>query len=312
MIESFSLKVIENVIIFHEFLKKTTYNVLLISLMLMNYASSSCVLVALELYIFIKTRAFPNNKALFSSKNIKEITNLNVCSKRIERASVIKKTLPYLLATNNKILVNDIKKCSDKLSDVTSKIDTPLILMPLHILSDTAAMLTIAVSSTKHNNVIIISDDVRGRMSTSKIYDTLIKNKITLIPIENKNLNLVNVLNKVRSGKESLTIFPDILPEYTSRQIENKKQRYIKEKIFGKEAFIHEGPVAISKMTSATIVPFYVYEEKGRIEIKILPKIQSADIQDELAGVIESSLIEKPEQWMLWHYISFFYYRVSV
>ncbi|MGR5195772.1 hypothetical protein ACPV4H_17920 [Vibrio rotiferianus] len=312
MIESFSLKVIENVIVFNSFLKKTTYKVLLVSLEFMNYVSSSCVLLALELYIFIKTRSFPDNKALFSSRNIKEIAKLNVCSKRIERASIIKKTLPYLLATKNKILVNDIKECSDKLSDVTSKIDDPLILMPLHILSDTAAMLTIAISSTKHNNVIIISDDVRGRMSTSKIYDTLIKNKITLIPIDNKNSTLVNILTKVRSGKESLTIFPDILPEYTSRQMGNKKQRYIKEKIFDKDAFIHEGPAAISKMTSATIVPFYVYENKRRIEIKILPKIQSSDIQDELAGVIESSLTEKPEQWMLWHYISFFYYRVNL
>ena len=215
------------------------------------------------------------------------------------------------MATNNKLLINDVISCSKTLFEHTGASDGPIIFMPMHVLSDTVSMLTVVGQSNKNCSVIMISDDDKDELSKTNMYKLHVSNKLTQVKIDTKDhRNLISALSKVRAGSEYLIIYPDILPEYTRRQAKGTEQEYLNVNIFGKASLIHAGPVSITKMTSATVIPFYIYEEKKRINIRVFPKIAAKDISKDIPNIIESAIMEKTEQWMLWHYLSFFYYKV--
>ncbi len=114
-----------------------------------------------------------------------------------------------------------------------------------------------------------------------------------------------NIVKLVRNNEADFAVFPDALPEYTRRL--GKKHSYIKSTLFGREAALHEGPYNFPKLMRKDVLPYYVYVRNGKLNIKILDPIEYTKIKTELPKAIETTIDGMYQQWMLWHFLSFFY-----
>ncbi|ARD22472.1 hypothetical protein [Shewanella japonica] len=222
-------------------------------------------------------------------------------------------------AKNNKSLKNQIANCGSVLEsaikNVSEKTGSKVILMPMHIFSDEFACLIAAHSTDKRlwclSNVGNNGWKKNWNRSGCPYDDNVIDNLYLINVLGNESASKKEIVSMMRSfkrGAGECLVFLDAIPEYTAQYLKGNK--FMKVSMFNKVALMHRGPFKLPESLNAVILPYYVHIRLGMLKLETLPYIEAQDVDREIPKTVEKVLISKvSNQWMFWHFSSFFYYN---
>ncbi|WP_282166234.1 hypothetical protein [Shewanella japonica] len=220
---------------------------------------------------------------------------------------------------NNKFLKMQLEKCASVLRDekenVSKKTGKKIILMPMHIFSDEFACLIASQATEKRlwclSNVGNTGWSNNWNSSNCDYDDNFVDNLHLINVFGNKNESkkeLYSMMKSFKRGTGECLIFSDVLPEYTAQYLNNNK--FTNVRLFEKNALMHSGPFKLPQSLDAVILPYYVHIRLGKLKIVTLPHIEAEDVNLKLPMVVERVLTSNVgNQWMFWHFTSFFYYN---
>lgn len=208
----------------------------------------------------------------------------------------------------DKLTLAQIAACSQRLDDAVAALDTrktPVILAPLHTVSDViAAMVGAGVKPGRASVVVSASaaqfdEQSRQRGGVALEYCSINQDNPRLAT------QLMSLMVDVKTGQQNLIIFPDITPDYTEHGTRGGADKFPC-RLFGLPARLHNGVVRLSAAIGAQII-FYRLHYRGGIGIDILPPVAAADAAARLPEIIESTLRDYPDDWLLWHSHSLYF-----
>lgn len=182
---------------------------------------------------------------------------------------------------------------------------SPVILAPLHMVSDVLAGIVGANTYPKKATVVV--------SSSAEIYEEQARQmggvNISYCSIHADSSviagNLMDAIMETADHKRNIIIFPDITPDYTVDSMMSKTAKTPCH-LFGRPANLHSGIIRMAKVLSAQVICYYLYYDK-EIKIYIYPTISSQQVKSKLPELIETSITRHPQDWLLWHSHSLFF-----
>lgn len=225
-------------------------------------------------------------------------------------AMAIRRQVLEMAATRgrNKRLLAELARCSVQLNRVVEtahRAGTPVILAPLHMVSDVLAGIVGAGVSPGITTVLV--------SSSAEIYEPAERQKAGLnldfcsIHSDSRDIadSLMTALTEASELKRNIMIFPDITPDYT-HQTNSAETAKLPCRLFDRPANLHSGIIRMARVLSAQVVFYFLYDD-GEINIYIHPPVMARDVRKQLPGMIEKSLRIRPGDWMLWHAHSLYF-----
>ncbi|CAO98059.1 lysophospholipid acyltransferase family protein [Erwinia tasmaniensis] len=208
----------------------------------------------------------------------------------------------------NRGLLRQIQACATELDAVVAPLHrekTPVILAPLHAVSDVlAAMVAASVTPGKASVVVSSSAEIYNQRARAMGGISL---SYCSIHQENKALasNLMSLIADVAAGQQNMIIFPDISPDYTVHA-QGAPAAKLPCRLFGRAAKLHNGVVRLSGVISAPVVFYHLYYDRG-LKIHIYPPVAAKTVANALPCIIEQTLRQHPQEWLLWHSHSLYF-----
>lgn len=208
----------------------------------------------------------------------------------------------------NPVLLQQIRACAAELDAVVAPLHQqkiPYILAPLHTVSDVlAAMVGACVTPGKASVVVSSSAELynaqtRALGGIDLSYCSIHQQSKTLAG------SLMGLITDVAARQQNMIIFPDISPDYTL-QAEGALAAKLPCRLFGRSAKLHNGVVRLSGVIAAQVVFYHLSYDNG-LRIHIHPPVSSQNVAHALPDIIESTLREHPQEWLLWHSHSLFF-----
>ncbi|MFM5429141.1 hypothetical protein ACET60_05620 [Aeromonas veronii] len=215
----------------------------------------------------------------------------------------------------NDIIISWLSDIAVELNHRAKLSGRDLIFYPFHVFSDELPVIVLSMMMEKKLYVIsdVSEDDwLRkwGEGSTS-FRNLWLQNLNLCNPFELQAIEATRMIKRIvgerRRGQCEFALFPDALPEYTVRL--RGGQNYTKACIFNRPSLLHSGGFSFPKIMQKDVLPFYIYVRRGKIKLEVLPVVEKENINDELPILIETVIQEMHDQWMLWHFPSFFYFN---
>jgi len=209
---------------------------------------------------------------------------------------------------HNASLKRQIARCAAELDAVVAPLHqskTPVILAPLHCVSDVlAAMVGTGVTPGKAGVIVSSSAELYDRQAREMgdlalSYYSIHQDSHTLAS------GLTSLINDVVAGQQNMIIFPDISPDYTL-QAEGALAARLPCRLFNRPARMHNGLNRLARAMSAQVV-FYHLSWESKLNIHIHPPVAARQVADVLPRVLEKTLREQPQQWLLWHSHSLYF-----
>lgn len=208
----------------------------------------------------------------------------------------------------NPALLRDIQRCTAELDDVVAPLHqakTPVILAPLHCVSDIlAAMVAAGVTPGKASVVVsasagLYNPHARALGGLQLAYCSIHQ--------ENKALagELMSLITGTAAGQQNMIIFPDISPDYT-QQAEGALAAKLPCRLFDRPAKLHNGVVRLAGVIAAQVVFYHLYYDRG-LRIRICSPVPAKAVADVMPGIIEQTLRDYPQDWLLWHSHSLYF-----
>ncbi|WP_421207087.1 hypothetical protein [Aeromonas sp. 601027] len=190
-----------------------------------------------------------------------------------------------------------------------------VIFYPFHVFSDEFPIVVLALATKKKLSVISdVSKDTwssKWGQAVSQFRSDWISDLDLYNPFElsenDAAKNIRKIIGECKNDLCDFALFPDALPEYTVRL--RGAHTYKKSTIFERRALLHSGGFVFPRLMKKDILPYYVYVEGFKLKLRIFPLIDKGDVGDKLPFLIECVIKEKSEQWMLWHFPSFYYFN---
>nr|EIL1984092.1 ABC transporter [Providencia rettgeri] len=210
----------------------------------------------------------------------------------------------------NRQIMSQIEACTHKLNQIVEPLheqQVPVILAPLHMVSDVLATIVGAGTSPKNATVIVSSSAEQTKFDDTARILGGINLSYCSIHQEDKSLakNLMTLMTETASGQKNMIIFPDITPDYTIHTGEGINNK-LACRLFNRPAKLHSGVVRLSKVISAQVVFYNLYCKNG-IQINIYPPVHATDIAKQLPIIIEKTIRDYPNDWLLWHSHSLYF-----
>lgn len=206
----------------------------------------------------------------------------------------------------NPQLLNQLARCTQQLNDIVEPLHhsgSPVVLAPLHMVSDILAGIT-ASGVFPGQATVIVSSSAQQFPPGAGI-------PLTYCSIHDGQQNIASQLtaslSEAAEHKRNIMLFPDITPDFT-HQANISGSAKSKCTLFGRSANLHSGIIRISKILSAKIVFFYLYYDEG-IKISISPPVEPWDVKVKMAEIIEQAIRRHPNEWLLWHTHSLFFFN---
>lgn len=208
----------------------------------------------------------------------------------------------------NPALLQQIRACAAKLDAVVAPLhqqNVPYILAPLHTVSDVLAAI-IGACVTPGKASVVVSSSAELYNAHSRALGGIALSYCS-IHQENKALagSLMDLITDVATGQQNMIIFPDISPDYTL-QAEGALAAKLPCRLFGRSAKLHNGLVRLSGVIAAQVVFYHLSYDRG-LRIHIHPPVSSQNVADALPDIIEATLREHPQEWLLWHSHSLYF-----
>lgn len=208
----------------------------------------------------------------------------------------------------NDAVRRQIACCARELDAVVSPLhqqQIPVILAPLHSVSDVLAAM-VGASVTPYKAGVIVS-------SSAELYDQHARElggvALSYYSIHQDSTALASGLTSlvadVVAGEQNMILFPDITPDYT-QQAEGALSAKLSCRLFGRPARLHNGIVRLAGAMSAQVV-FYHLSYDRALRIHIHSPVNAREVAQTLPRVIEQTLQEYPQEWLLWHSHSLYF-----
>lgn len=208
----------------------------------------------------------------------------------------------YATWGQDKQILQQIDRCAEELRPVIQQVletNTPVILAPLHMTSDIVAAIVSSKASSLKTTIVVSSNAMVWNKQARKLGDIDIDYCSVEQDAKEVGLDLASVCMDVAVGERTLVMFADMVPDYTSHQRDNPQDK-IKCRLFGRPAHLHNGLPRLAKVTRASVVFFYLYDDHG-LNIKVLPPVKYGDVATAMPDVIEQAIRQAPKDWLLWH-----------
>lgn len=201
-----------------------------------------------------------------------------------------------------------LDRCKAQLNAVVEPLHqagSPVVLAPLHMVSDVLAGMVGAAAFPGQATVIVSSsveiyqEEVRQQRKVNLAYCS--------IHDDNREIagNLMEAIMEAADHQRNIMIFPDITPDYTVNANAAATAK-LHCRLFDRPANLHSGVVRIARALSAQVVFYYLYYDQ-EIKIHIDPPVQARSLKARLPEIIEASITRNPEDWLLWHSHSLFF-----
>lgn len=204
--------------------------------------------------------------------------------------------------------LRQMQVCTQELDAVVAPLvaqKTPVVLAPLHCVSDIlAAMVGAGVTPGKAS--VVVSSSAESYTVASRAMGGV---ALSYCSIHQDNTSLASelmaLMTNVSEGRENMIIFPDIPADYTVQTHEAQSGK-ISCRLFGRPAKLHNGVQRFSRIVSAQVVFYHLYYQQG-IKIKIYSPLSPKEIAATLPTIIENTLRDYPQDWLLWHSHSLYF-----
>lgn len=224
-----------------------------------------------------------------------------------------KRLLDNALYHNDTRLLAQLHACGAELTDylrLHTDPNRPVILSPLHMVSDVLASVLCALINPGETLVISThADDTLGNNEAQSLEAMGVRLK-KLNPLASDGPALKALLRKVRSRQSQLVIFADAPPEVTLR-LTRKAMRCDEYLLFGRPARLHAGVSELARLSNAQVVFFGLHQQHRRLQLACFGVADASNLKHVLPHVIEQALCRHPESWLLWHSPSFFYFNAK-
>ncbi len=204
--------------------------------------------------------------------------------------------------------LRQMQACTQELDAVVAPLvaqKTPVVLAPLHCVSDIlAAMVGAGVTPGKAS--VVVSSSAESYTVASRAMGGV---ALSYCSIHQDNTSLASelmaLMTNVSEGRENMIIFPDIPADYTVQTHEAQSGK-ISCRLFGRPAKLHNGVQRFSRIVSAQVVFYHLYYQQG-IKIKIYSPLSPKEVAATLPTIIENTLRDYPQDWLLWHSHSLYF-----
>ena len=172
-----------------------------------------------------------------------------------------------------------MQACTRELDAVVAPLaaqKTPVVLAPLHCVSDILAAMVGAGVTPGKASVVVSSSAESYTVASRKMGGVALS--YCSIHQDNTSLasELMALMTNVSAGRENMIIFPDIPADYTVQTPEAQSGK-ISCRIFGRPAKLHSGVQRFSRIVSAQVVFYHLYYQHG-IKIKIYSPLRPKEV----------------------------------
>lgn len=206
----------------------------------------------------------------------------------------------------NKALREQLASCTRQLNAIVEPLHQaghPVVLAPLHMVSDVLAGI-VGSRVYPQQATVIVSSSAQQFPPGEDI-------PITYCSIHDSQQqiarHLTASLDDALQHKTNIMLFPDITPDFT-HQVNISNSAKSKHILFGRAAHLHNGILRISRILAAEVVFFYLYYDKG-IKIFIYPPVSYREVKEKMPVIIEQSINNHADEWLLWHTHSLFFFN---
>jgi lauroyl/myristoyl acyltransferase len=240
-----------------------------------------------------------NKQALLGMREQRDFTRLTLRRKLLELAAT--------WAQNRRVLA-DIAQCRAELNAVVAPLHqagSPVILAPLHMVSDILAGM-VGAGVTPGKTTVIVSSSVEAYQQQVRQLGGIDLDYCS-IHDDNRDIagNLMDAIMEAVELKRNIMIFPDITPDYTVNTNPANTSK-LPCQLFGRAAHLHSGILRVARMLSAQVVFYHLYEEGG-LKLRIFEPVSARNLKKMLPEVIETAICQHADDWMLWHAHSLFF-----
>ena len=206
------------------------------------------------------------------------------------------------------LVLAQMQACTRELDTVVAPLaaqKTPIVLAPLHCVSDILAAMVGAGVGVGKASVVVSSSAESYTLASRNMGGVALS--YCSIHQDNTSLagSLMALMNSVSEGRENMIIFPDIPADYTAQTHEAQSGK-IHCRLFGRPANLHNGVQRFSRIVSAQVVFYHLYYQQG-IKIKIYSPLSPKEVTKNLPIIIEDTLRNYPQDWLLWHSHSLYF-----
>ncbi len=210
---------------------------------------------------------------------------------------------------NSKVLAQ-LDSCTAKLDEIVGpyhEAGKPIILAPMHTVSDILAGIVAGKVSPGHGTVVVSAnayefqkqDRLRGGVN------------LTYCSIHNHSegigSDIALACMNAAALKTNIIIFPDMTPEYTYYSgVEHSSK--LKCRLFNRPAHLHSGVSRLARLLNADVLFFNLYYDKG-LRVNIFPVVHARDVNDKMPIIIERVIRSYPQDWILWHLHSLYFFN---
>lgn len=208
----------------------------------------------------------------------------------------------------NRRLLNQLALCSARLNEIVEPLQRagqPVILAPLHMVSDVLATMAGAVVYPGKATVIA-SRSAEAHYESGQQLGGI---NLTYCSIheDNKKIagELMTSLMEAARNQRNIILFPDITPDFTQFASKNHTDK-LPCRMFDRPASLHSGIVRLARTISAEVVFYHLYFDKG-LKIRVHSPVSAKKLKEEMPGIVEKSIRNYSTDWMLWHSHSLFF-----
>lgn len=223
------------------------------------------------------------------------------------------KILKNALANENKQLLNQLEACAEKIRRYIDEnnISSHLIFAPLHTVSD--ILQTVIAARVTRKPVVVIS--VHNSMQSLHEKQTNNSQGISIEQFNpeamegNEGNSFQDILISLVENQKNLVIFPDAIPECTTR-LAKKKMKTYPVKLLERNCELHSGiPVFSRILKQSTLFYCIKLDDKNNFHVDILDCVGHREVEKRMPELVEQGISIFNDEWILWHYTSFFSYN---
>lgn len=203
-----------------------------------------------------------------------------------------------------------LARCSEQLDSVVAPLHaagTPVILAPLHMVSDVLCGI-IAANVTPGKATVIVSSSIQVETLNAQARQLGGVNlSYCSIHSDSKLIagGLMAAIEEASALRTNIVVFPDITPDYTLNTNETRSAKFPC-RLFGRPAKLHSGIIRLARMLSAQVVFYHLHYDR-QIKIHIEPPVPAKALKKRMPEIIEACITRHPDDWMLWHAHSLYF-----
>ncbi|WP_313626349.1 hypothetical protein [Kosakonia sp.] len=223
------------------------------------------------------------------------------------------KILKNALVNENKQLLEQLEACAAKIRSYidANNISSHLIFAPLHTVSD--ILQTVIAAQVTGKPVVVVS--VHNSMQSLHEKQNNNSQGISIEQFNpeamegNEGNSLQDIIFSLVENQKNLVIFPDALPECTTR-LTKKKMKTFPVRLLERSCELHSGlPVFSRLLKQSTLFYCIKLDDKNNLNIDILDCVDHRKIEKKMPELVEQGICRYNNEWTLWHYTSFFSYN---